>query len=90
MDKCADTKDMETLIAEIKQMLRRPFEYQGISVKLQECLDVIEKSEPETILKYMDDLGYISNLVLELNEIVNGVIEKTVDYIKSKGFSARA
>ncbi len=86
----ADTKSMETLIKEIKDALKRPFEYQNISSKLQELVSIIEKSSEESILKHMDDLIYISTLILELNNIVNGLISETINYIKSKGFSARA
>ncbi|GAB6078615.1 hypothetical protein [Hydrogenobaculum acidophilum] len=86
----ADTKSMETLIKEIKDALKRPFEYQNISSKLQELVSIIEKSSEESTLKHMDDLIYISTLILELNNIVNGLISETLNYIKSKGFSARA
>ncbi|MGC8677862.1 MAG: hypothetical protein ACP5UF_06575 [Hydrogenobaculum sp.] len=46
-----DIKDMETLIVEIKEALKRPFEYRNISSKLQELLTIIEKSPEESILK---------------------------------------
>ncbi|HEK25274.1 MAG: hypothetical protein ACP5LI_01845 [Hydrogenobaculum sp.] len=84
-----DIKDMETLIVEIKEALKRPFEYQNISSKLQELLTIIEKSPEESILKHMDDLLFISNIVLELNIIINGLASEIVSHIKSKGFSAR-
>jgi hypothetical protein len=84
-----DIKNMETLIAEIKEALERPFEYQNVSSKLQQLLAVIEKSPEEFILKHMDDLLFISNVVSELNIIINGLVSETVNYIKSKGFSAR-
>ena len=89
MNAKTDIKNMETLIAEIKKALERPFEYQNISSKLQELLTIIEKSPEEFILKHMDDLLFISNVVLELNTIINGLVSETVNYIKSKGFSAR-
>lgn len=84
-----DIKNMETLIAEIKEALKRPFEYQNVSSKLRELLIIIEKSPEEYILKHMDDLLFISNVVLELNTIINGFSSEIINYIKSKGFSAR-
>ncbi len=90
MSEKTDIKDMEKLIAEIKESLKRPFEYQNISSKLQELLSIIEKSPQEAILKHMNDIIFISNLVLELNSIIDGFIQETVGYIKSRGFSLRA
>ena len=72
-----------------QRLVIRSFEYQNVSSKLQELLTIIEKSPEEFILKHMDDLLFISNVVLELNTIINGLVLETVNYIKSKGFSAR-
>ncbi len=90
MNENTDIKNMEAVIFEIKEALNRPFEYQNISSKLQELLSIIEKSPQETILNHMNDILFISTLVLELNNIINGLMSEIVRYVSSKGFSARA
>lgn len=81
---------MENLIKEIKNMLKEPFCYHNISQKLKELLDILENQEPEVILKYMDDIKFISNMVLEIKDMIDGFILQTVNIIKEKGFSVRA
>lgn len=90
MDKKTDILYMEELIKDVKSMLKKPFEYHNISQKLRELLSILEKQEPEVILKYMNDIIFISNMVLELRDIIDGYILETVNLIKAKGFSVRA
>jgi hypothetical protein len=90
MSENTDTKNMETLILEVKRALKEPFSYQNISGKLSELLNIIEKSDQEAILKHMNDLMFISNLTLELNEITNSLLDRTISYVKSVGISRKA
>ncbi len=90
MDKNVDTLYMEGLMIEVKDMLKKPFEYHNISQKLRELLDILEKQESDVILSYMNDIKFISDLILELRDIVDGYILETVNIIKAKGFSVRA
>ncbi len=90
MDKNTDIFHMEKLVRDIKLALKEPFVYHDTSSKLQELLNVIENMPQEVILDYMGDLMFISNVITELNQIVDGFVNITIDGLKSKSFSLRA